>query len=174
VYDNNKRYYGQAVSYINGRAHGTEGRWKKHVAEALAGSDRCRALNNAIRKYGETNFAVKTVKICPVNQLDYYECKYIRQGNTMCPNGYNIRSGGSRGRHHPDSIAKLKAAKSGEGNHMFGKHHTDEAKRKISIANTGKQRDEDYRKKMSESKGRKPEYSELPMYVYYVKSRSSE
>lgn len=45
----NKRYVGQVVSYIKCsstiKKHGTEGRWKKHVNDALSGSNRCRAMN---------------------------------------------------------------------------------------------------------------------------------
>lgn len=55
---------------------------------------------------------------------------------------------------------------------MYGKHHTEQAKLKISIGNTGKERNMDYRKKMSESK-RSEKYSDLPMYVYYIKHKNN-
>lgn len=165
-----KKYIGQAVQLINNIIpHGTLGRWKKHTQEAMSGSKRCRALNNAINKYGSHNFTVRTLLICEEKQMDYYEKKFIRQYNTTCPNGYNIRSGGSRGRHHPDTIEKIRKAKSGVNNHMYGKHHTDEAKKKISMGNTGKVRSSAYRKKMSETKGRIPENACLPMYIYPTK-----
>ena len=170
----NKRYIGQAFSYIGQRLHGANGRWKKHVAEARStNNNRCSALNNAIRKYGEHNFSVKTIHICEKKQLDYWETKYIRKFNTICPNGYNIRSGGARGSLHESSKEKLRKAKSGENNHMYGKHHTTESKEKISKSNSGKVRTAEQRVKISVAKGRKDIHSHLPMYVYVTKSKYS-
>lgn len=167
---NGKRYIGQAVQFINGkRPHGAEGRWKKHTQEAKSKHSRCRALNSAILKYGEHNFTIRVLKICEKSQLNYYEVKYIRQYNTICPNGYNIRHGGSRSKLHESTIQKIREAKSKENNHMYGKHHTDEAKTKISQGNKGKVRTTEMREAMSNIKGRKPSYVDLPMYIYYVK-----
>jgi group I intron endonuclease len=176
---NKKRYIGQAVCFIRTsntlRQHGTEKRWIKHIQEAKSKNNRCRALNAAIQKYGSHNFDVKTMCICQISQLNYFESKYIRQYNTISPFGYNLRQGGgSKGRHSVEAIEKLRAAKSGENNHMFGKHHSDSAKQKISEGNKGKVRSKDYRIQMSKSKGRKEEYSNLPMYVYYEKQRKFE
>lgn len=173
---NNKKYIGQAVCLIKERQHGAEGRWKKHVFEAIGNSrDRCPALNAAIRKYGEINFTVKTILICDISKLNYYEAKYIRQYQTICPLGYNIRhGGGSKGRHSHETIEKIRMAKSGVNNHMYGKHHSIESKEKISKANTGKERSSTHRENMSKIKGRKDEYSNLPMYIYHEKKGKFE
>lgn len=177
---NNKRYIGQAICFIKTknylRLHGTEGRWKKHIAEALSkDNNRCKALNSAIRKYGVHNFSIKTILICDIKQLNYYEFKYIRQYNTQCPYGYNIRcGGGSKGKQSEETIEKIRIAKSGINNHMYGKHHTNTSKAKISSSNTGKVRTVDHRKAMSAIKGRKPEFQNLPMYIYYVKKDKFE
>ncbi len=195
---NNKKYIGQAVCYINSknklRLHGTEGRWKKHLYEAYGTNNRCRALNTAIVKYGQHNFSVKTIFICEKSKLNYYEFKYSRLYNTLAPFGYNIRKcGGSKGNHSRETIDKLKIAKSGEKNHMYGKHHTEEAKSKISKANTGKKCSDDAKSKISKSntgkkrsddfkknlsikggKGRRGKCINLPMYIYHIKTDKSE
>lgn len=170
----NKRYIGQAVCYIKSghntfRTHGSEGRWIKHIQEARSHNNRCSALNSAIRKYSHHNFILRTLLICDERQLDYFETKFIRQYNTLCPSGYNLRAGGSRGRHSQTTKDKLVVAKSGENNHMYGKHHTVEAKAKISAGNSGKIRTDEYRLNMSRVKGRNESNKNLPMYVYYVK-----
>ena len=169
----NKKYIGQAVCYIGKKVHGSHGRWKKHIEEAYSLNDRCKALNNAIRKYGKHNFTLRIIKTCDQNQLNYYETKYIRQYNTLAPNGYNLRTGGSRGKHSEITIEKIKIAKSGVNNHMYGKHHSEASKKKISAGNKGKVRTKEYRENMSKCKGRRDEYKNLPMYIYYTKSRQS-
>jgi group I intron endonuclease len=173
-----KKYIGQAVCQMRcGNTfidHGTDRRWKKHIYDALSGSKRCRALNSAIVKYGKHNFTVKTIKVCDEHQLNYYETKYIRQYNTVAPDGYNLRAiGGSKGRHCQETIEKIKVAKSGSNNHMYGKHHSDFSKQKISNSNTGKVRSSKQRQNISASK-RTFQHQNLPMYVYYAKNRNSE
>lgn len=154
----NKKYIGQAVQFINcTKQHGTEGRWKKHVIEAKSGSTKCRALNCAIRKYGAHNFTVRTLLICEVRQMNYYEYKFVRQYNTICPNGYNIRTGGgSKARHNQESIEKLRQAKTGKNHHMYGKKHSNKTIEKMSKTKKG----------ISKAHMRKDENKDLPMYIY--------
>lgn len=134
---NNKKYIGQAVCWTGKnkqKRHGTEQRWNKHLWSAKSGEMRCPALSNALLKYGESNFQIKTIHICDVSQLNYFETKFQRLYNTITPNGYNIRSVSSKGRHHSDSIEKISKAKSGENHHMFGKKHSEETKKKMGEA----------------------------------------
>lgn len=134
---NNKKYIGQAVCWTGKnlyKRHGTEQRWKKHVWSANSGESRCPALCNAIKKYGENNFKVTTIFICNINQLNYYENKFIRLYDTITPNGYNIRCVSSKGRHNEESIKKISIAKSGTNHHIYGKKHSEETKKKMSIA----------------------------------------
>jgi hypothetical protein len=46
---NNKKYIGQTISSI-------EHRWDQHTSNARRYTNKCRYLENAIRKYGEHNF----------------------------------------------------------------------------------------------------------------------
>jgi len=173
---NNKKYVGQAVCFVkskNGRIkkHGTEARWKTHVWCALKGKDRCNALCGAIRKYGEHNFSVKTIYICDVSQLNYYEHKYARHYNSYCPNGYNIRQCSSKGRLSDQTKQKISEKKSGSNNHMFGKQHNEMSKKRISLGNTGKVRTDEMKQKMKEIKTK---HTGLPQYIYYHQSHSVE
>lgn len=83
------------------------------------------------------------------------------------------QGGGSRGRMSEASRKLISIAKSGCNNHMWGKHHTDEAKFKIGQGNTGKIRDATYRLKMSQAKGRNEMSKNLPMYVYNYKQKNN-
>ena len=92
---NGKKYIGQATKYKNGRKGGGFSRWKTHLRNAKNGSNDCRSLVNAIRKYGKENFTLEILLECQKEQLDYYEKKFIRVYNSLHPNGYNLDSGGS-------------------------------------------------------------------------------
>jgi hypothetical protein len=94
----NKSYVGQTVSHIlnNGkyRRHGMEKRLKGHISEAFsAKKNQCHYLNNAIRKYGPTEFVVEMLTTCSLNDSDNEESKYIISLDTMYPNGYNLKFG---------------------------------------------------------------------------------
>ena len=55
-------------------------------------------LHNSIGRYGWDNFKTEILKDnIPGNDLDLYEQYYIRELNTMIPNGYNLTSGGNGG-----------------------------------------------------------------------------
>lgn len=96
-----KRYVGQTTRTV-------ETRWREHARDA-ATADRCKALNNAIRKYGAGAFAVRAIVCCLPWLLDEFEEEMIRRLNTTVPHGYNIKLGGSAGKHHPDTVAKIRA-----------------------------------------------------------------
>lgn len=102
LFPNGQRYIGQCKSYSHRKiknkdkivARGSEVRWKEHIYESKQNnSDKC-IVHNAIQKYGAHNCIVKTILICNIHQLDYYEVKYIREYNTLKPNGYNMNTGG--------------------------------------------------------------------------------
>jgi hypothetical protein len=97
---NNKHYIGQTRSHrLNRkkyRSFGYVGRFKDHISEAKSTSkkNQCTFLNNAILKYGVENFKVELIITCNINELDYYEVKYISEYNSKYPNGYNLTNGG--------------------------------------------------------------------------------
>ena len=75
---NGKIYIGQSIHI--------EQRWKEH----------CRLSNNslisqAIQKYGKEKFSFQILKeVDDINLLNQIEADYIRQFNSLVPNGYNI------------------------------------------------------------------------------------
>jgi hypothetical protein len=96
----NKNYVGQVVSHRKNhnkyRPFGYQGRFKDHISEALCNTKKkqCTYLNNAIRLYGKDSFEVKLITTCSKEQMDEYEEKYIKEYNTLYPNGYNLTKGG--------------------------------------------------------------------------------
>ncbi len=93
---------------ITRKPHGTKGRWKKHIYEAISEADGCHALNRAIRKYGAENFTVTTVCTLPKAEANAKEIDLIAQHNSQTPNGYNITAGGEGWRGvHADNAKRL-------------------------------------------------------------------
>jgi group I intron endonuclease len=135
----------------------------------------CIALNNAISKYGFENFKIEILLEVNDSVLNEYEKKFIDSYNTIYPNGYNIRSGGSENSTHCiESCERMRQAKLGDKNPNFGKPRTDEAKLAISNAKSGKKH-HFYGKTLSlEHKLRLSEShrsDDLPMYMVKVKDR---
>lgn len=95
-----KKYVGQAVSHRKNkgkyRPFGYEGRFKDHISEAVCNTKKkqCTYLNNAIRLYGKDAFTVELIIECSKDKLDELESFYIKEYNTIYPNGYNLTSGG--------------------------------------------------------------------------------
>ncbi len=99
---NNKHYIGQTRSHrLNRnkyRPFGYLGRFKDHISEALCSTKdkQCRYLNNALIKYGTTNFQCELIVTCSIDELDENEVKYIAHYNSKYPNGYNLTDGGQK------------------------------------------------------------------------------
>ena len=94
---NQKLYIGQAVSHIRKKnkfvPHGTNGRFNKHVQEALGNNNTkysCRNLNNAIKKYGPNNFTLQLLYNCNLEDANKLESEEIIKHNSLVPNGYNL------------------------------------------------------------------------------------
>lgn len=116
---NGKQYVGQTVQ-------GTRSRWKDHLNQARNG--RGHLLAKAMRKYGTKAFSVETVgRAFSKEELDRLENSWIEKLNTRVPNGYNLKEGGSNGKH--SSETKMKMSASGRG-----KTHTPEHREKNRVA----------------------------------------
>jgi group I intron endonuclease len=159
-----KQYIGQTI-------HTVEGRVRAHEKD-----DGCCALYNAIQLYGIETFKVETLLQCPDKLLNEYETGFIWLYETLCPFGYNIRTGGSNGKHCDESKERMRQSKLGEKNHNFGKPRSAEfkalMKEKKSGANHhffGKALTQEH--KLNLSKAHKHTQPELPMYMVYVKAR---
>jgi group I intron endonuclease len=95
---NGKMYIGQATQYLsNGLKWGTHGRWLSHLRDAKTFQNHCVYLDNAIRKHGPENFKVSTLLVANKADADYYEILFIDMYGTVGKNGYNLRTGGSKG-----------------------------------------------------------------------------
>lgn len=191
---NGKRYIGQVQCYYK-RQNGSynrvfsEKRWKDHcnyTKNNVQGRG-ARCLMNNIQKYGTHNFIIKPIFICPTNEANYWEIKYIRQYNTQVPNGMNIMKGGKNSPLTEETKQKLRDSKKGkyigEKNPMWGKKHSVETIKKIKDSLIGKPLDQECKEKMSQShkhnmeNGKLPprrKHNNLPKYIYHVKSSNKE
>ena len=109
---NGKIYVGQAVSHILNhkryRPYGHEGRFRCHISEAFSTKkNQSHYLNNAIRKYGVTDFMVELIECCELEKADEREIHYIKELNSLFPNGYNLKNGGSVFTHSDESKKRL-------------------------------------------------------------------
>lgn len=118
--ENNKVYIGQTIRSICER-------WNGHCSSAKRGANNL--FHNAISKYGKDAFIVEELaKADNQDQLDQLEKFYIEINNSLHPNGYNLKTGGSN-----------------------GVIYSDESKEKMSKAKIGKIASETTKQKMSKS-----------------------
>jgi len=136
---NNKVYVGQTVQSI-------EKRWNCHKCDSQTANF---PLYRAIRKYGIDNFAIEHIETLPenstVDDLNQREIFWIKELNSVRPNGYNLKSGGSHGRHSEESKIKMRIAHT-------GKKLSNEHKIKLGIAGTGRTHSKETLAKMSATK----------------------
>lgn len=109
---NGKIYVGQAVSHILNhkryRPYGHEGRFRCHISEAFSSKkNQSHYLNNAIRKYGVNDFVVELIECCESEKSDEREIYYIKELNSLYPNGYNLKNGGSLFTHSDESKKRV-------------------------------------------------------------------
>ena len=119
-------------------------------------------FKNAIKTHKKENFKREILEFFPTKReaFDAQE-KYIKQYNTLVPNGYNISSNGGYG---VVGCALSKETKEKIRQSLLGKPFSEERKKKISISQKGKPKpwfkgkpkSESHRKKISEfQKGKK-------------------
>jgi group I intron endonuclease len=109
---NNKIYVGQTVSHILNhkkyRPYGYEARFRCHISEAFSTKkNQSHYLNNAIRKYGVEDFVVELIECCEIKDADEREIHYIKELNSLYPNGYNLKLGGNVFTHSDESKKRL-------------------------------------------------------------------
>jgi hypothetical protein len=109
---NQKIYVGQAVSHILNhkryRPYGRNGRFRTHISEAFSTKKhQCHYLNNAIRKYGVESFEVELVENCLIENANERETFHIQRYNSVFPNGYNLKIGGTVFVHSDESKRRV-------------------------------------------------------------------
>lgn len=148
----------------------------------------CRALHNAIEKYGLDNFFVGEVGMYPIADLDANEVRFIKELCTLAPEGYNLTTGGGSNHKCSDETRKrmseakreksmsatnkaaLLKANIGKPMHAntkaallqanIGNQLSAETRQKISVATTGKSHNAETRKRMSAASHGKPKSAE--------------
>ena len=120
---NGKRYIGSSNN-LRRRLIGHKHRLKK-------GNHVNRVLQSAWNKYGEAAFVFEILKLCDVSDCLHQEQEFVDRLNCIAPGGYNLRK---------DVTAN------------YGLRHTDESKRKISEAQTGRKLPEAWCKNIGNGK----------------------
>jgi group I intron endonuclease len=99
----NKCYIGETMQKYANR------RFKAHMSAIRRGGG-CPALRDAVKKHGEENFKFEVLLTCPDEDRFRLEKEYIKQHNSLVPNGYNIRDAGedsSGFKHSDETKAKI-------------------------------------------------------------------
>jgi len=142
---NGKKYVGQTVRTFNDRL-------SQHLSIAKKEKPKM-VVSRAIKKYGIENFDIEThdiINCC----LDDTEKVMVKTLNSKIPNGYNVIDGGkgNYGFHHTEEAKKkISMSLSGKNSYMYGKQLTEEVKQKISKARIGKHHTEKTKKKLTKS-----------------------
>ena len=131
---NGKMYIGQAVDI--------ERRWGRHRSRLRGNNHDNEHLQSAWNKYKEDNFEFTIICECYESQLNTKEIDYISKLRTYDRDfGYNKTYGGDSERPTEETREKMSKAHKGkycgENAPMYGKHHSEETRRKQSEANKG-------------------------------------
>ena len=116
----------------------------------------CPYFYNAIEKYGWDGFNHEIIASnLTKEEADNFEKLLIQKLNTMDPNiGYNLRAGGADGVFSEESRKKMSEShigqRAGENHPMYNKHHSEDAKSKISESSLNMWADQSFKEKMSE------------------------
>jgi group I intron endonuclease len=113
-------YIGQTITSI-------QRRWQGHCDEINRSNS---YLHKAIKKYGKEAFQVEELDIgFDKEDLDRMEIHYINVLNARAPDGYNLKSGGTHGKHSEETKRKIAKTKS---------NPSPETRQKLSKAHKGK------------------------------------
>ena len=133
-------------AYVGQTINSFAERRRQHYAD----SGRCRLLHRAIKKHGDKMRWEVIASAWDKEGLDYAERELIRQHRTLAPVGYNLKEGGAHGRHGEEARAKVSAANS-------GRKRSAKTIAKMSAAQVRRFADPDERKKLIAGlTGRKP------------------
>lgn len=154
---------------------GVNQRWQTHVSNLKKSKHPNTYLQNSWNKYGSKCFMFVVLFSTTMDEDDINdfifekETYYTKMMNAeVCNNGFTMVVGNGKGKIYPEYVRvkqskSLKGRKrphlSGENHPMWGKvgaakgrHHTEEAKRKISASRKGKPMSEESKRRLSESR----------------------
>lgn len=137
--ETSKNYIGQTLTHRLNKGKyklfGIEGRFKDHISEAVCNTKKkqCTYLNNSIRQYGKDKFTVELLHTCEKNDLDKWEKHYIKEYNSLFPNGYNLTAGGKTGKNFSNEVIHPKLNQTGKRGGC--KERTKETRQRISESN---------------------------------------
>ncbi len=126
---NGKFYIGQTICPKN--------RKKQHFSKAFHGNP---ALDRAVLKYGRHSFNFSILEeLETLDEANGREVFWIKELNSLAPNGYNLKEGGNAGGSDSSETRQKKSlSKQGSRNSFYGKKHSEESKIKISKSKMGK------------------------------------
>lgn len=131
---NGKVYVGQTTKTLAYRKGA-------HIRALRRARLQCRKFYLALKKYGIESFEWFVLAECnSQSELDSFEIKFICiLRATENEYGYNIAKGGKAGSRMSNETKRLLSeSRKGEKSVWYGKKHTEETKRKISLAQKGK------------------------------------
>lgn len=139
---NDKIYIGQTNNLVR--------RWYEHKNGA---SNKPRQIiEEAMKKYGIEIFSYEILETCETQEeANEREQFYIRNYNSLSPNGYNIEKGGKQAPLSETSLQKISLALKGRVSHNKGKACSEEQKIKTSITMTGRKYSKERRENISKS-----------------------
>lgn len=131
--------------YVGKTKRRIEERWREHLSKIQKGDS---PLRRAMRKYGKETFSIHIVEKClTLDELDEREVFWGLKLNALSPLGYSLKLGGKSTIFSEELIEKKRLANLGEKNpmfgrtgslnYMFGKHHSEEAKKRMSLHKLG-------------------------------------
>ena len=126
-------------SYIGQTYRPIQERLREHQKDR----SNCVAIYNAIKKHGWENIEKIWYEV-PDEELNKHEELMIEVLGTLSPDGYNLKEGGSNGKHSEETKRKI-------GESQLGRIQSEESKQKMSEAHLGKNLSEETKQKMREA-----------------------
>lgn len=84
--------------YVGVTTKGYKNRFANHIWHSRKVNGSCRALYNAMRKYGQDSFSVRLIDTASsFKEMNELERKHIASHGSLHPNGYNLTDGGDAG-----------------------------------------------------------------------------
>jgi group I intron endonuclease len=79
-------------------------RWKQHKKQSKKNPSSL--LHKKMLEYGVENFSIEKICECDTKDVGEMEIKYIKEYNTLIPNGYNMQKGGASKSPQPKILRK--------------------------------------------------------------------